>query len=123
MLQGSRPALGCALGHHCCPVAAYGWYRAAVATLRFARDPAPWRFPKPYSPPQPFALLSPLAQDAIKAYVASSGLTAGDLASSAGKAAVTAHVIPNKTLKSADFPQGSSSYETVAGSPLMVNNT
>ncbi|KXZ42288.1 hypothetical protein GPECTOR_167g169 [Gonium pectorale] len=63
------------------------------------------------------------SDDAIKAYVASSGVTTADLASGSGKTAVTAHVIPNKTLTSADFPSGSSTYETVAGSPLIVTNT
>ncbi|KAG2501268.1 hypothetical protein HYH03_001074 [Edaphochlamys debaryana] len=63
------------------------------------------------------------SDDAIKAYVASSGLTTADLATGSGKAAVTAHVIPNTTLTSADFPAGASSYDTVAGSKLSVDNS
>eukprot|EP00198_Chlamydomonas_reinhardtii_P001248 XP_001690583.1 DEAD/DEAH box helicase-related protein [Chlamydomonas reinhardtii] len=61
------------------------------------------------------------SDDAIKAYVTSSGATSADLATGSGKSAVTAHVIPNKTLTSADFPEGSSSYNTVAGVPLTVS--
>ena len=37
------------------------------------------------------------------------------------QAAVTAHVLPNVTLTSADFPVGTSTHITVAGSSLMVS--
>lgn len=42
------------------------------------------------------------------------------LQSDNGAAAVTAHVIPNAALKSSDIPDGESTFNTVAGTPLLL---
>lgn len=37
-----------------------------------------------------------------------------------GKMAVTAHVVPNSALRVADIPDGPSTFNTVAGTPIKV---
>ncbi len=82
-------------------------------TVLYARFKTP--FPLPNAP-----RALPPPQDAIKTYAAATGLTSADLSSGAGQLAVTGHVIPNAKLLSKDFPQGATSYETVAGNPITV---
>lgn len=70
----------------------------------------------PCPPPHPLP-----ARQAIKVYASSAGSGAADLLSGpAGKAAVSAHVIPNVALSLDDLPEGNSTYPTVAGQPLIV---
>ncbi|GLC59710.1 hypothetical protein PLESTB_001525300 [Pleodorina starrii] len=63
------------------------------------------------------------SDEAVKAYIASSGAATADLATDRGKAAVAAHVVPNVRLTWADFPQGDMVLTSRAGTPLTVTNT
>eukprot|EP00197_Chlamydomonas_leiostraca_P002669 CAMPEP_0202857002 /NCGR_PEP_ID=MMETSP1391-20130828/101_1 /ASSEMBLY_ACC=CAM_ASM_000867 /TAXON_ID=1034604 /ORGANISM="Chlamydomonas leiostraca, Strain SAG 11-49" /LENGTH=133 /DNA_ID=CAMNT_0049535741 /DNA_START=147 /DNA_END=548 /DNA_ORIENTATION=- len=63
------------------------------------------------------------SDDALAAYATANPGATTMLQSPGGQAAVTAHVVPNSALKSTDIPEGQSTFNTVAGTPLMVMNS
>lgn len=60
------------------------------------------------------------SDEALAAYAAANPSVVTALSGSGGAAAVTAHVVPNSALTAADLPEGESTYNTVAGTPLLV---
>ncbi|KAL6759621.1 FAS1 domain-containing protein [Haematococcus lacustris] len=63
------------------------------------------------------------SDEALAAYAASNPSIVTALSTSDGAAAVTAHVVPNSALTAADIPEGESTYNTVAGTSLLVSKT
>ncbi|KAJ9518193.1 hypothetical protein QJQ45_010173 [Haematococcus lacustris] len=60
------------------------------------------------------------SDEALAAYAAANPSVVTALSGSGSAAAVTAHVVPNSALTAADLPEGESTYNTVAGTPLLV---
>ncbi|KAJ9531970.1 hypothetical protein QJQ45_003675 [Haematococcus lacustris] len=63
------------------------------------------------------------SDEALAAYAVSNPSIVTALSTSDGAAAVTAHVVPNSALTAADIPEGESTYNTVAGTSLLVSKT
>jgi ATP-dependent RNA helicase DDX18/HAS1 len=60
---------------------------------------------------------------AVVAYSASNPEVTSGLQSGSGKAAVSAHVIPDGALSASDIKEGETTFNTVAGTPLIISKT